>query len=87
MTSHETELPSRRVPEWLVTAPHKRSIFVDGEPMSIPYGIHHAKRIGERSTACGLNATEWVAFRKLAFLPAAFRACPECAALMGNVSR
>jgi hypothetical protein len=87
MTSRKIEPSSRRSPEWLVTAPHKRSILVDGEPMSIPYGIHHAKRIGEWSTACGLNAIEWVVFWELAFLPAAFRACPQCAALVGPVRR
>jgi hypothetical protein len=66
------------MPEWLVSSPHTRRPRRAEDPASRPYGLHHARRVGDRRTACGLYAGEWPYFWDLPFGAEPNRCCPDC---------
>ena len=44
-----------------------------------PHGVRHARRPGDRLTACGYVALTWRLFWELQFNPAADDVCEQCA--------
>jgi hypothetical protein len=49
-----------------------------------PSGVVHAKEMGTRLTACGLDASSWTKYWELVFDPRAPEACPRCVAVAGE---
>ena len=49
-----------------------------GDPGPRPHGLHHARRVGEGVTACGLPALGWPYFWDLPFGAQWDRCCRPC---------
>lgn len=60
---------------WMVSTRHEDRHSPGGR---CPLGTSHARRSGDRVTACGIDATEWKMFWHLPFSAAQADACPEC---------
>ena len=60
---------------WMVSTRHEDRHSLQGRG---PLGTTHARRSGDRSTACGIEATNWKMFWHLPFSSAQPDACPEC---------
>lgn len=52
-----------------------------------PGSLTHAKEMGTRVTACGLNCDTWVKLWGQSFPMLLERSCPECLVLVGSDSR
>ena len=83
MAGARIEMARRRGPTWFVTARHRRSTLVDGTPTWTPYGVRHARRVGEPRTACGEAALGWVLFWEMPFAPGTDRLCRACCEAVG----
>jgi hypothetical protein len=68
----------------LVTARHRVTIRSGSERLWRPYGPHHARRVGDGRTLCGLVAIEWSIFWDMAFNPGDHQSCPQCASLAAS---
>ncbi|KRF10374.1 hypothetical protein [Nocardioides sp. Soil796] len=66
-TTSTTVLP------WTVTGSHRASTAD-----SRPFGEWHARRLGDRSTACGQSAVGWPIFWDLDLHRGGDRACLDC---------
>ena len=65
---------------WFVTGRH-RALCKDANGVSWrPYAEHHARRVGDRLTLCGLPAYEWPMFWDMQFQVEDPRSCPACVA-------
>lgn len=60
---------------WMVSTRHEDRHSLQGRR---PLGTIHARRSGDRSTACGIDATEWKMFWHLPFNSAHPDGCHEC---------
>jgi len=60
---------------WMVSTRHEDRHSLQGRG---PLGTLHARRSGDRCTACGINAMGWKMFWHLPFSSAQPDACPEC---------
>jgi len=77
---------ARRLPTWLVSAAHVRTVVVNGREQRVPFANHHARQIGATTTACGMLAVNWVNFYSSAFEPGEPGACGRCATALGSLS-
>ncbi|WP_028654448.1 hypothetical protein [Nocardioides sp. J54] len=72
---------------WYVTATHVRHFYVDGELVTRPASVAHAKEMGGMSTACGQWAYSWqrmldVPFPPPRFAGSAVHTCEACLELV-----
>jgi hypothetical protein len=77
----------RALPEWLVSSPHHRLPPRPNDRASRPHGLHHARRVGEHYTACGLPALNWPYFWGLAFGDEPGSTCPDCLVALADGRR
>jgi len=73
-------------PLW-VSARHAHAPALTDTVGRRPYGVHHARAVGEPLTRCGLFAVEWRIFWAMPFDPMAPEACPRCAGRTGTDTR
>jgi hypothetical protein len=79
---------SVKVPTWLVAARNGRlELKDDGTYRLTPFGTHHARQIGSRTTACGLFAVDWKLFWDQTFTGLREAECPECREVLASPSR
>ena len=76
--------PRRQWPDYLVTAPHRRSGVDMLEP---PHGLWHARRVDALRTVCGKPAVTWHFFWMLDFEEAGSQACTACARVLEDLRR
>lgn len=67
---------------YLVTARHRLATRTPGRLPWRPYGVHHARRVGDPFTACGIAAVEWRMFWTMVFDGRSEHACADCAAVL-----
>ena len=60
------ETRPKLTPRWFVSAPHK--VRQGPEGAWSPYGLRHARQVGQARTECGLVALDWPMFWELPFL-------------------
>ena len=77
-------MSTRSLPTWLVSSPHRRLPPDPGEQAPRPHGLHHARRVGDRLTACGLLAVEWPYFWDLSFGTDVDHCCGACLNAVGD---
>ena len=70
------------LPTWLVSSPHRRTPPDPADPSRRPHGTHHARRVGEPVTACGVSAVGWPYFWDLPFGTDVRSCCPTCLAVV-----
>jgi hypothetical protein len=75
--------PRHAIPQWFVSAAHRRPPESRSDQPQRPHGIAHARMVGAPTTACGLRAIGWPYFWELAFDSADENACHECAMVAG----
>ena len=63
---------------WRVSAPHRMPPKVGSSEPPVPYGVAHARVVGEAATACGTPAVGWPFFWELPFRPWSGAACAAC---------
>lgn len=66
---------------WLTSTKHEVPPRLSGA-LPAPYGVRHARRVGETWTACGEPAADWRLFWLLPFQSWASSACAECSTLL-----
>lgn len=66
---------------WLTSTKHEVPARLSGD-LPAPYGVRHARRVGETWTACGEPAVDWKVFWLLPFQPWVSSACTECSTLL-----
>jgi hypothetical protein len=77
----------RRLPTWLVSAPHGQHIDAPGfQTLWRPFGTHHARKVGSSRTACGLVALGWQLFWDMPFPNEMSVTCVECRAAVVNAA-
>ena len=76
----------KRLPTWLVSARHARRVHHNGSASLVPYAEHHARRIGDSTTACGMLALGWTNFYELSFVPGAQQSCEKCTAILSGLA-
>lgn len=72
-----------RLPVWLVSSPHRRTPPDPDGRTPRPYGVHHARRVGQGFTACGLFAAGWPFFWDLPFGDEPHACCDVCTLVIG----
>jgi len=59
---------ARALPSYFVSARHGTLVHPPtGGSLWRPFGVHHARRVGEPTTACGLTALDWRIFWEMPF--------------------
>jgi len=53
---------STRTRIWYVTASHRRTNRAPDEPVELPFGTAHVRRVEASETACGVPAPNWPIF-------------------------
>lgn len=69
-------------PQWMVSCAHVVKSVVGGEILETPFAEHHARKMGEVTTACGLPAFTWTNLYHRTYVPKAPGACPRCDAVV-----
>jgi len=64
---------------YFATAPRGTWGTWNGRPAKVPYGTHHARRLGTTTSACGAPAASWELFWDVSFTPDLETACGACA--------
>ena len=69
-------------PTWLSSAAHRQPGHTD-MPAARPWGLVHARRVGDLRTACGINALGWPYFWDLPFTGHGDNICAACIRTVG----
>ncbi|WP_286929956.1 MULTISPECIES: hypothetical protein [Aeromicrobium] len=65
--------------DYFASAPRGTWGTWDGRTARVPYGTHHARRLGSAESACGAPAMDWELFWDVDFAPALEASCRPCA--------
>jgi hypothetical protein len=67
------------LPSYFVSARHGTLVrSAAGQSHWQPFGVHHARRVGEPTTACGLTALDWRIFWEMPFPSEPSEPCEAC---------
>ena len=67
---------------WFVSTRHRGRLRPGKDEDAPPYGVRHARKVGERFTVCGQGALGWIFFWHLPFAPNAPETCARCSELL-----
>jgi hypothetical protein len=65
-------------PNWMISAAHVKTVMNGSESEMVPFGRHHARAMGQMTTACGEYAVSWTNFYNRPYVPTAPGSCPRC---------
>jgi hypothetical protein len=65
-------------PKWMISAAHVKTMTSAGRPTMVPFGQHHARTMGQLTTACGEYAASWTNFYDRPYVATAAGSCPRC---------